>query len=80
MSAKVEVPQRKLSPAELHLIKLVGAGAKGNDRWAKVSAALEPMVSSLPEELVECNAKSGRAGYARLTASGHTLLQALRWL
>lgn len=70
----------KLSSGQKNLIRLVVKGS-GPDGWAPVSAALYPLVESIPGNFVELE-KVGDLGKgrARLTQEGHSLVEAMEWL
>lgn len=62
----------KLDDEDKHLLRLAfkSADAEG---WSKISALVWPLVSSLPDDLVE-KRPSDSGGYIRLTEGGEAIV------
>lgn len=73
----------KLNDGQKNVLRLIANDARSSsDGWARVSAAVYPLVQkTMPVELVEHESvgNEGR-GRARLTPAGQHLLDAMAWL
>jgi hypothetical protein len=63
----------KLDAGQLHLMRLTQKDAQP-DGWAKVSQAIWPFATKLPDDLVE-KRPSGDAGHIRLTEGGKAIVR-----
>ena len=70
---------RKLTPGEVHLLRLISKEQNNPDGWAKVSAHVTPLIEKLPSELVEFR-REGNGGLATLTKQGESLLEGMKWI
>jgi hypothetical protein len=69
---------KKLNSGEIHVLRLI-AKQRTAGGWAKVSAAVFPLIEKMPRELVE-SWPTETGGRARLTDDGDALLDAMAWL
>ena len=63
----------KLDSGRRHLLHLAMREADA-DGWAEVSSVLWPLLSSLPDDLVEKRSDEDGTGHIRLTASAKAIL------
>ena len=64
----------ELDSGQKHFLRLAQAeGGKAPDGWAKVSAAVWPLMESLPSDLIELK-PSNDGGFARITDQGSAIL------
>lgn len=80
-----DVPS-KLTEGHKHMLRLVRRDA-GPNGWTKVSRNVAPLFEDaairggpIPAALCEFESQDDGSGYARLTAAGNGLLDAMAWL
>jgi len=77
---------KRLTEGHKHMLRLVRRDA-GENGWTRVSRAVAPLFEDpnirggrIPPELCEFESQDDGSGYARLTAAGNGLLDAMVWL
>jgi hypothetical protein len=70
---------QKLDGGQKHFLRLIAKEGEQPDGWAKVSAAVYPLMMQMPAELVEHEETGEGRGRARLTSEGKSVLYAEEW-
>ncbi len=66
-----------MNTLQRNVLRLIARSPKDQDGWAEVSAALFPILSDAPSELIETEGDAERGGRVRFTHEGNIVIKYL---